>query len=213
MSAWLRQGEDFLLQRLGVVIGVVALALSGLFGGLRAVEDPPVPHVAVEKAIDGGPWRITVTGARIINDMPTMHLQDPGNHWVVVLVTVEVIEKEGWGIMNDYFVMPPLPAVLDTYPTIMLVRDGSRVNRLNPGMPEKLAYFWEQSAGTPPPTELTLRVPKWTKRESFISGNVGWLPDLDDDLNDVYAATVTVPVVDKRVAPSSSPSPSASVKS
>ncbi|MBB5870604.1 hypothetical protein F4553_003983 [Allocatelliglobosispora scoriae] len=210
MGGWLRQGEDFLLQRLGVVIGVVALAISGLFGGLRAAEDPPVATAAVDQVVDGGPWRVTVTGARLLNDMPTLHLRDPGNYWVVVLVTVEITEKEGWGVLSKFFDMPPLADKPDQFPTIMLVRDGSQPNRLQPGMPEKLAFFWEQSAGTPPPTALTLSVPKSTYRESFITGYMEWLPDLDDDLKPVYAAKLTVPVVDKRIAPSPSAAPSSS---
>lgn len=207
MIEWLKQAEDFLLRRLGTVLGVVALGVSGLFGGLQAVEHP-VPTTAVNQAVDGGPWRITVTGARLINDLPDMRLKDPGNRWVAVLVTVEITEKEGWGTPGDFFEMEQIPGLIDKVPTIVLVRDGTRVDQLNPGMPEALAFLWEQRPDVAIPTELTIKLLGMTKRPSSITDNVGWFEDMDNDLKPVYRGTVRVPVVDKRVTPSVSPSPS-----
>lgn len=80
------------MPRLGIGIGVVALAVSGLFGGLQEATEPAAKPVAVGEVADGGPWKVTVTRARLVNDLKPMVLKDKGNRWIVVIAKVATEE-------------------------------------------------------------------------------------------------------------------------
>lgn len=190
------------LRRWGAGIAVLALGVSGLFGGLEPVTRT-APVMAVGTAIDGGPGLVTVTKVQLHQNLPPMVLRDKANHWLVVVAKVEITAEESWTRLTRMVQLSGVDGMVDTLPTPMLVRDSARTGMLHPGMPEEVAFFWERKAGTPAPKEATVQVNKVVHRKDSLTGSMQWMPE------DVPAGEVTLPVVDKRTAsPSPSPSPS-----
>ncbi|HCT78222.1 MAG TPA: hypothetical protein DGT23_16930 [Micromonosporaceae bacterium] len=191
------------LRRWGVGIAVLALGVSGLFGGLEPVTRK-APAVAVGTAIDGGPGLITVTKVQLHQTLPPMVLQDKANHWLVVVAKVEITAEESWTALSGMIQLSGVDGLVDKRPTPMLVRDGARTGMLHPGMPEEVAFFWERKAGTPAPKEVTVQVNLRIHRKESFGGSMQWMPE------EMPAGEVTLPLVDKRTATPASPSPSAS---
>jgi hypothetical protein len=100
------------LSRLGAVAGVIALATSGLFGGLDRVDQPAAPTVAVNAVNEGEPWNVTVTGARLLDDLSPLRLTNPGDRWVALLATVEVTAAESRNDLGDTVRLPGLDGLL-----------------------------------------------------------------------------------------------------
>jgi hypothetical protein len=178
--------------RWSVGLGVIGLALSGLFGGLEPASAPTVPTVAVDTAIEAGPWRVTVTGARLAGDLPPLLLQDKADHWVVAVATVEITADETETDLRQILRLSGVDGLKTEAPSNMvMLRDSTVVKQLNPGMPEKLLFLWEQSSGARVPTEITVRVQGLTWRPDSLTGRNDWK-------DPKTCATVSVPVQDRR---------------
>jgi hypothetical protein len=78
---------------------------------------------------------------------------------------------------------------LPTY--VVLIRDSSQPQYLNPGLPEKLAFLWEQSIAAPVPTSMRVAIWKKTLRVDSLSNRMEWL-------DPGPRAEVQVPVEDRR---------------
>lgn len=187
------------LRWLGLSAGVAALAASGLFGGLEPADKPELPPAKVNELSKGEPWNVTVTGGRLVGDgLPGLRLQNPANRWVVVLATVEVTAPESRNDTRDIvaisgvdgLVKDPILSSLDPQYVIGL-RDGVAVGYLQPAMPEKLAFFWEQESTAPVPTEMVVTINQKTYRVDTLAGHKAWL-DLEP------RAELTVPIEDRR---------------
>ncbi|MGN9913213.1 hypothetical protein ACTMTJ_37300 [Phytohabitans sp. LJ34] len=187
------------LRWLGLSAGVAALAASGLFGGLEPAGKPEVPAAKVNELNKGEPWNVTVTGGRLVGDgLPGLRLQNSANRWVVVLATVEVTAPESRNDMRDIvdisgvegLVKDPISNSLEPQYVIGL-RDEVAVSYLQPAMPEKLAFFWEQESTAPVPTEMAVIINKKTYRVDTLAGHKAWL-DLEP------RAELTVPIEDRR---------------
>lgn len=176
-----------------MVFGVVAVAISGLFGGWQPA--PPKPPATVNTQIDGGAWKVTVTGVRAVGELKPMVLSDKENHWLVVVADVEITAEKSWTNIGGILELTGVDGVDgERAAGVVLMRDARRINLLHPGMPEKVAFFWEQRAGTPLPTEVTVRVTAREYRENSLTKADEWMPD------DKGAVLVRAPVVDKREA-------------
>jgi hypothetical protein len=189
------------MPRWGALLGVLILAISGLFGGL---DTAPEEHVAIDTAIDAGPWKVTVTGARLIGDLKPMHLSKKENYWIVVLATVEITADRTWDVLRETVQLAPMPG-LKAEPTktmsgtpvvhnegIVLMRDASQIDQLNPGMPEKLAYFWELESTVKLPTEVKVYIGFRKFREDSLTSRMAWMD------NSEHNQSVVVPVLDRR---------------
>jgi len=187
------------LRWLGLSAGAAALAASGLFGGLDHAEKPALPPLKVNEVSEGEPWTVTVTGGRLVGDgLPGLTLENPANRWVVVLATVEVTAPESRNDMRDIIDISGVeglvkdPNIRRLYPqNVIALRDGAAVGYLQPAMPEKLAYFWEQEATAPVPTEMSVTINQKTYRVDSLAGHQAWL-----DL--APRAELTVPIEDRR---------------
>jgi hypothetical protein len=187
------------LRWLGLSASVAALAASGLFGGLEPAGKPELPPVKVNELSKGEPWNVTVTGGRLVDaELPGIRLQTAGNRWVVVLATVEVTAPESRNDMDEIIDIsgveglvkdPNLRKLEPQY--VIALRDGEPVTYLQPAMPEKLAYFWEQESTAPVPTQVDVTINKKTYRLFTLDGHMNWL-DLEP------RAQLTVPIEDRR---------------
>ncbi|GAA4438922.1 hypothetical protein [Phytohabitans houttuyneae] len=187
------------LRWLGLSAGAAALAASGLFGGLETVEEPEVPAAKIHELSKGEPWNVTVDGGRLVGDgLPGLRLTNPANRWVVVLATVEVTANESRNDTDDIIDISGVEGLVEKpdYPRlepqyVIGLRDGTHVNYLQPSMPEKLAFFYEQESTAPVPTEVTVTINQKTYRVDTLTNSKEW-KDLEP------RAELTVPIEDRR---------------
>jgi hypothetical protein len=196
------------MQKWAIGIGVLAVAISGLFGGLDAVPQKPT---GVGVAIDAGLWNVTVTGARLVRDLPPMRLSDKKNYWIVVLATVEIKADRTWNILDESVQLAPIPGIkqkptktltgmaLHQNEGTVLMRDATVIRGLHPGMPEKLAYFWELESTAPIPSEVTVYIGFRKYRMDGLTSKMEWMEDSE------HNKSVVVPVVDRRTAMAANP--------
>lgn len=179
--------------RWSMTFGVLVLGISGLFGGWTPA--PPRPPATVDTVIDGGAWRVTILRARLVGDLKPMVLSNDEDHWIVVVAKVEITTEETWTHLGQILELPPVQGVEgERAAGVVLMRDARRINQLHPAMPEEVAFFWQQKAGSPVPTEITVRVGAREYRMDTLTKADAWMP------NDEAEVLVRVPVVDKREA-------------
>lgn len=189
------------LSRLGAVAGAIALATSGLFGGLDRVEQDETPRVAFNTVNKGVPWDVTVYGMRVVDQLEPLRLENPGDRWIAVLAIVTVTADESRNDMDDVLRIPDVPGLLAEEQSgsakgqadyVYLLRDDTSTPYLHPDMPEKLAFIWEQKASAPVPTRTTVEIRGKTLRENTLTGHQEWLDPA------TRAVVPDVPVEDKR---------------
>ena len=125
---------------------LLLFAVTGLIGALVRTGPPP------------GPWHVEVTSAVIAADLPPLQRADPANRWVVVKAKVEITGSSSATGLASILRLSGVEALMGAEPGVVLLRDGSRVDRLHPGLPEELGFAWEQKVGATPPTEVTVEV-------------------------------------------------------
>jgi hypothetical protein len=125
---------------------LLLFAVTGLIGALVRSGPPP------------GPWNVEVTAAVIAADLPPLQRVDPANRWLVVKAKVEVTGKSSATGLASILRLSGVDALMGDVPGVVLLRDGSQVDRLHPGLPEELGFAWEQKVGATPPTEVTVQV-------------------------------------------------------
>jgi hypothetical protein len=189
------------LSRLGAGAGVIALATSGLFGGLDQVEAEKTPTVAVNAVNKGVPWNVTVYGMRVVDKLEPLRLENPGDRWIAVLAIVEVTADESRNDLDDAIRIPGVPGLLAAKKPgsvkgeadqVALLRDDTVGPTLNPGMPEKIAYIWEQDGSAEVPAKATVTIRGKTLRKDSLTGHEEWLDTA------TRATVPDVPVEDKR---------------
>ena len=184
------------LRRLGISLAVVAIAASGLFGGLEKAEPESAPSIGIDTAVEAGPWKVTVKRAQLHGDLPPMVLSDKANRWLVVVATVEIIDNTTWNTPTAILRVSDVSDLTSPLPQVMLLRDASRIGRLHPGMPEDVVFFWEQAASAPIPKQVTVQVMGRTHRKNSLRSSRSGLEWLDEAPH----ALVSVNIQDKRVA-------------
>jgi hypothetical protein len=168
------------------------LAASGLFGGLDVVEKPAVPPAVVNEINRGEPWNVTVVRARLLSELGDLRLQEEGDRWFAIVADIEVTAPESRNDAGDILSVSGVEGLLDDEPQhIVMVRDASRVQYLNPNMPERIGFVWEQSGKAPIPTNVTITIYKKTYRASSLTDHMEWL-------DHEPRAQLEVPVEDKR---------------
>jgi hypothetical protein len=188
--------------RLLPAVAALALAVSGLFGGWSRVDDPQLPAVAPDTVDEGVPWNVTVTGIRVVAELPGLDLQNRGDRWVAVLATVEVTADESRNDLADAVRIPSVAGLLSAEDDlakgrpeeVILLRGDVRGPYLNPGLPEKLAFIWEQRAAAAVPKSVTVEIWGKTLREDSLTGHRSWFDP------QVRATVPDVPVQDRRKA-------------
>jgi hypothetical protein len=177
------------------VLVALLLGVSAPFGGLDGVDGPGLPRTALNTVDRGSPWNVTVTGARLLDGEALIKPQHEGDHWLVVLVTVEVTADESRNDIDDVLRLVGVPGLGKEKPDYTyLVRDQMPVGHLNPGMAEALAFAWAQSPDVTVPTEIEVQIVGKTRRADSLTGSIGWF-------DDAPRSRVSVPVEDRRGKP------------
>jgi len=168
-------------------IALVALAISGLFGGLRPAEQSDVDTAAVGQHIDGQPWNATVVSARLARSTDDLPTQGTANHWIVVRISLLVTGDEPVSVRDTVRMRGASGLVSATPAMAVLLRDGRDVPELNPGLPETFDFYWEQKPQPAAPKSVLVDVFNEIQRENSFTGQLIWA---DPEVK----ATVTVPV-------------------
>jgi hypothetical protein len=183
------------LRWFGIGAGVLALGVSGFAGGLDPVATPGPPQVQPSAAVDAGPVKVTVLVGRVVNDLSPIKPSKDGDRWFMVIATIEVTANDS-RVTPEPLRVPHVAGLLNEKPDrVLLSRDATDVDYLNPGMPEKVAYLWEQRPDVPVPATADVEILGETYRTNSLTGGMEWLPD---DGDHQPRATVHVPVQDKR---------------
>jgi len=183
-------------QRVATALAVLAALAVIPFGGWSAAADGPtgpLPRLAVDEVSEGGPWNVTVTGGRLLDDQPPLHATDPNNRWVIILATVEVTADASRNDIVDVLRISGVEGLVDEDEpgTVALVSDFTQYPYLHPGLPESVLFAWEQSATAPVPTEVEVTIFGKTLRRDSLTGSQQWL-------DRAPRAVVQVPIVDRR---------------
>ncbi|MBF9127596.1 hypothetical protein I0C86_01080 [Plantactinospora sp. S1510] len=170
---------------------MTVVAVSGIFGGLDTVDRSKLPTVELGAVDRGKPWNVTVVRVRLIADLPAHKPTTAGNHWVGVVATVEVTAPESRADLWDVLRLPGAEGLRSEKPAyVVLMRDDTERVRLNPGMPEQLAFVWER-AGDSRPSAVTVQILGKTLRQDSLTGTMTWL-------DPAPRAEVVAPVEDQR---------------
>jgi hypothetical protein len=181
---------------------VVMVAVVGLAGGLDRVPAAELPVVAEDELNEGEPWNVTVAGAVLAADLEPAVLHEDG-YWLAVIADVEITSDESRSDVHEILYVRDVQGLArehtesGIYPgaifadDIRLVRDGSAVGILHPGLPDRVAFLWELASDTPPPTEVSVEIVGKTYREVSITGQMDWL-------DEAPRAQLTLSVDDRR---------------
>jgi hypothetical protein len=196
------------LRWLGLAFGSLVLGISGLFGGLDEVQDPTVDAIKLDQMVPGSPFNVTIHSVRVADEAPRVKHAEAGARWIIVEATLENTDTET-NLLADRSLRiagvegvkkPGADKDLEERPdSIVLVRDGGLATQVMPGLPIRVGFFWEQSAGARVPTNVEVIVMNLTKRPQAADGQVWWF-------DDKAVASLRTPVNYTRNA---SPSPSA----
>ena len=175
VGGWFRAAPK---TRLGGLVGVVALGASSFFGGLEPVD--PLASVAplrADTAVQAGPFALTLTGARTIDDLaPALSPDDDRNRLVGVVGTVENTSDlpVHTKLLTDAVHLHDAGVVDGFLPSVVFLLDSTRISVLNPGIEYEVALMWEQRRGVRR-ERITVQVDGYTWREdSFTPGFFDW---------------------------------------
>ena len=181
-----------------LAVGVVSMLLgvAGLRGGFADRPKEPLPAATLNAAFDAPPWRITIHGVRLFDDLPPLKLQNDGDRWVVVVATVENLSKESLSLFNSAIWIQGVEGLLtQKVSEVRYASTGEFTVLLHPNVPERVGYFWEQAASAPIPQTAEVGLFGATYHDFTRGENVyGWIPDL----NGRPLGYLKVPVEDRR---------------
>ncbi|MDI1459820.1 hypothetical protein QEZ54_02460 [Catellatospora sp. KI3] len=174
------------------VIGAGLVAVTGAFGGLDAVPQPPAAGepVAVGEVVDCGRWTVAVTDVKTFTQLGDLHLKQDGNRWLVAIAKVTVTADRSMDNLYAMLRLPGTKGLTTVEPDrIILARDGNLIRRLHPSMTERVAFVWEQAGTEQAPTSLPVGVLCETHEDDPDPGMPEYVADTEP------TAAVTVPVV------------------
>lgn len=166
---------------------IAAASIAGLLGAFGALPDSPLPKLTAGSAIETGQWRAVPLRAYVAGKDVYPSLKD-GQKALVLEVEMTNRTHES---SNDY-VSVFRPYILlepdEITPTLILMRDPQGLDRLHPGMTERIAYLWTLSDTTHIPDQLKFIVTTKTyKPMDNLKGKPGWF-------NERPLVEVTLPV-------------------
>lgn len=130
----------------GAGAALLLFAVTGLIGALLKTGGPKQP------------WNVTIVSATVAADRPPLQRTDPANRWLVVKAKVEITGETSKTGLASMLRLSGTDGLVASEPGVVLLRDGTRVDRLHPGLPEELAFAWEQAAASAAPQQLTVQV-------------------------------------------------------
>lgn len=160
-----------------VLVFVVAVVLpTWLMGGFSQVPKKGLPEIQPSQTVSYGEYEITPLNAKLTPANPTGESDTKKNmQYLTVQVRVENRTKESAYSFEDLVqVGPPVFPKLTAAEQSGLVRDGSGVQVLQPGVPELVQLIWEipRSVQVPPGVKVTIQ--RNSYNEGFFDKKMRW---------------------------------------
>jgi hypothetical protein len=164
------------LQRLALGIGLIALAVSGLFGGLKPVKEAKLAAVEPGVFHKGKPWTVAVVGARLVDQTQApLAARRAGDRFIAVRATVEITADRSRRDLDDILQLSGVDGLRDKKPaSVYLLRDNAPAAVLHPGLPDELIFFWEQAPAAAVPATVEVQIAGKKQRADSLSGRRDW---------------------------------------
>jgi hypothetical protein len=176
-----------------VSAGVVALAISALFGGLKKAADE-TPKVVAGKALDTGRYEVTVLRVVVVSDLKPLFSPDKGGALIGVVTKLKLTDGTGVTAPGDLVRLIGVPGIKDDDRPLGTtnLRDQTMNPVLTPEYGEDVAYVWKLPKATDLPKEVKVVVQHYEHiDDSVLDHHEKWNPDK-------VAAEGTVAVKDNR---------------
>jgi hypothetical protein len=159
--------------------GVVALAISAAFGGLKKAADE-TPQVTAGTPVDAGQFEVTIQRVVVVADLKPLFSPDEGGALIGVVTKLKVTDDTGTNPPGDLVRLIGVPGIKDTDPPMGTtnIKDETRDPVLTPEFGEDVAYVWKLPKLSELPTEVKLTVQHYEHTdESILDHHEKWTPD------------------------------------
>ncbi|WBQ04596.1 hypothetical protein [Kribbella sp. CA-293567] len=166
------------LKTWGISAGVLLLAVSAAFGGLKKAADE-TPRVAAGTAIDSGRLEVTIQRVVTVKDLKPLFTPDDGGALIAVVTKLKVTDDTGATPPTDLIRLIGVPGIKDDQPPLGTtnLRDETRDPVLTPEQGEDVAYVWKLPKATALPAEVELTVRHYEHVESsLLDAHEKWNP-------------------------------------
>lgn len=176
---------------------LIALLVSGLFGGLREVDTDPVGALERDRAVSASPVEVSVTDVYTAREFPGLAATDGtdrvpadrprAGRFIVVEASVTNTSEATVGSsvlsravsLDDAtgFVSSkgaPVDAAQARPTLVYTLPEKSVFTRAQPGVTYRVAYLFDQSTDVPAPTAITVAVNEHTWREDSLDFSMDW---------------------------------------
>jgi hypothetical protein len=161
------------VRSLVIALGLLAAAALYMSGGFDRIPPPQRPTVQPGTVDRAEPWNVTVTAVQVTNGPAKP--SEPGNRWIEVHATVEVTADRSDDVfISDAVSVSGIDGLVDDNPDVRLVRDGTHIIYLHPGLPERVVFSWEQSGDAMVPKEIEVAITGMTRRRDLVTGLMQW---------------------------------------
>ncbi|TDW70439.1 hypothetical protein [Kribbella pratensis] len=167
------------LRTWSISAGVVLLAISAAFGGLKKAG-AETPHVDAGTAIEAGQFEVTIQRVVTVKDLKPLFTPDDGGALIAVVTKLKVTDDTGTTPPSDLIRLIGVPGVKDTDPPLGTTNVGDETMDpvLTPDAGEDIAYVWKLPKATQLPTQVDLTVQGYEHEdESILDHHEKWLPD------------------------------------
>lgn len=177
----------------------IAIGFTTVFGGWNAAEETAgeIPAVAANEQFSVAPFDVTVTRARVFDEVPGMFPALDGYRYLALvaditnsssepvdaLVIADSLKIDAPGLRTLELDSGPQPVRPDVYRGV----DSLLQHTFQPGLTTNIVFVWQQSVAEEIPLETTAVFSSHTQRRSTLDDSLGWR-------DPVATATVTIAV-------------------
>jgi hypothetical protein len=158
--------------------GVVALAISAAFGGLKKAADE-TPQVSAGTPVDAGQFEVTIQRVVVVADLKPLFSPDKGGALIGVVTKLKVTDDTGVTPPSDLIRLIGVPGIKDDEPPTGTtnLRDQTMTPVLTPEYGEDVAYVWKLPKATELPKEVKLTVQHYEHiDDSVLDHHEKWMP-------------------------------------
>lgn len=166
-------------RRIALAVPVVLVVVVAVLGGFARVEPRAPTAIAVGESVELGPYTVSVDSFFVAAEIEGAYLPDDAEAWLGLVLDLTPTVSEAVLVQDETFIWLDVPEVVNSGrpEQTNLLRDGTHVVRLSPGMREQVAVLWGISAPDVAGTELDLALYSMTQEESFTLGGLAWYTD------------------------------------
>jgi hypothetical protein len=146
-------------------IAAIGLGVLGFTGGLDQVPPPVAAStqtVRADQTVEAGPWRATVNQAVASGDITDQYRASTKGNWLLLIaIKLDLTNYGPDSLASSHFreavTVRDLPGLVNPEPKYMLLtRDATVFEFLNPGLPEQVLFVFEVAQSTPVPRQVTV---------------------------------------------------------